>query len=105
MCVYLGQEYDSEGESYTNVKRQKAKLKKVPIHLRTVVNSGNTIQKGFKKIKKRNINVTDFDQVFDVLITCIFSYWSTLLAYHIIPNSFNIFVLQNSILPWFSFKS
>jgi hypothetical protein len=50
--VYLGREaYDSEGESYTNVKIQKAKLNKVPIHLRTV-NSGNTIQKEFKKIKK-----------------------------------------------------
>ncbi|XP_025408824.1 uncharacterized protein LOC112682436, partial [Sipha flava] len=36
--------YDSEGESYTNVK--------VSMYLRTVVNSSNTIQKGFKKIKK-----------------------------------------------------
>jgi hypothetical protein len=53
ICIYLGQEvYDSEGESYTNVKKQKAELKKVPMYLRTVVNSGNTIQKGFKKIKK-----------------------------------------------------
>jgi hypothetical protein len=77
ICVYLDQKvYDSEGESYTNVKKQNAKLKKGPMHLSTVVNSGNTIQKGFKKIKKCNINVTDFDQVFYIVITCIFSYWS-----------------------------
>ncbi|XP_025411934.1 serine/arginine repetitive matrix protein 1-like isoform X2 [Sipha flava] len=99
-----GQEvYDSEEESYTNVKKQKAKLKKVPLHSRKVVNSGNTIQKGFKKIKKRNINVTDFDQVFDVLITCIFSYWSTymptiLFQIHTIFLSFKICLYCSLVL-------
>lgn len=89
--VYLGQEeYDNGGESYANVKRPKAKLKKVPVHLRTGVNSGNTIQKGFKKVKKRNINVTDFDQVFDVLITFNLILLVNLCAYHIVPNLYNI---------------
>lgn len=55
------------------MKRPKGKLKKVPARLRTTcVNNDNTVQKGLRKIIKRNINVTDFDQVFEVLITCIY---------------------------------
>lgn len=36
------------------------------------VNNDSTIHKGLRKIIKRNVNVTDFNQVFDVLITCIY---------------------------------
>jgi len=76
-CIHLDQDYDDEIQSYASVKRLKGKLKKVPIHMRaTSVNNGNTVQKGVRKIIMRNINVTDFDQVFDVLITCIFPLWS-----------------------------
>lgn len=68
------EDYDDEVESYASVKRLKGKLKRVPVHLRSMsVNNDNSIQKGLRKIIKRNINVTDFNQVLIiVLITCIF---------------------------------
>ncbi|KAL4097809.1 hypothetical protein QTP88_022521 [Uroleucon formosanum] len=70
--VKLHEDYNAV-ESYASVKRLKGKLKKGPARLRTsVVNNDNTNQKGLRKIIKRNINVTNFDQVFYVLITCIF---------------------------------
>jgi len=68
------EDYDDEIESYASVKRLKGKIKKIPARLRTTgVNNDKTVQKGLRKIITRNINVTDFDQVFEVLITCIFS--------------------------------
>lgn len=75
MFIYhcLDQEDFEEIESYASVKRLKGKLKKVPVRLRTSgVNNDNTIHKGLRKIITRNVNVTDFNQVFDVLITCIY---------------------------------
>lgn len=86
--MYLDQEdYSNETESYGSVKRLKGKLKKVPARLRTTgVNHDTTIQKGLRKIIKRNINVTDFDQVFDVLITSIFFLLVNLLyTYYFVP--------------------
>lgn len=87
--MYLDQEsYSNQTESYASVKRLKTtKLKKVPARLRTTgVNHDTTIQKGLRKIIKRNINVTDFDQVFDVLITSIFFLLVNLLyTYYFVP--------------------
>lgn len=75
------EEYGNEVETYSSVKRLKGKLKKIPVRLQTSsINKDNTIQKGIRKIIKRNINVTNFDQVFYVLITCIFS-WLFYLLY------------------------
>lgn len=82
------EDYCNEAESYASVKRLKGKLKKVPVRSRTTgVNHDTTIQKGLRKIIKRNINVTDFDQVFDVLITSIFFLLVNLLymAYYFVP--------------------
>ncbi|KAL5239592.1 hypothetical protein ACI65C_007002 [Semiaphis heraclei] len=57
------EDYNDAVESYASVKRLKGKLKKGPVHLRTTcVNNDNTNQKGLRKIIKRNINVTNFDQ-------------------------------------------
>jgi len=76
LCIYYNlvhEDYNDAVESYASVKRLKGKLKKGPARLRTTgVNNDNTNQKGLRKIIKRNINVTNFDQVFYVLITCIF---------------------------------
>lgn len=86
--MYLDQEeYSNETESYASVKRLKGKLKKVPARSRTTgVNHDTTIQKGLRKIIKRNINVTDFDQVFDVLITSIiFLLVNLLYTYTFVP--------------------
>lgn len=58
------EDYNDAVESYASVKRLKGKLKKVSVRLRTTgVNNDNTNQKGLRKIIKRNINVTDFDQM------------------------------------------
>ncbi|XP_022179342.1 serine/arginine repetitive matrix protein 1-like isoform X3 [Myzus persicae] len=58
------EDYNDAVESYASVKRLKGKLKKGPVHLRTTgVNNDNTNQKGLRKIIKRNINVTNFDQM------------------------------------------
>jgi len=86
LYIYLNlvhEDYNDAVESYASVKRLKGKLKKVSVRLRTTgVNNDNTNQKGLRKIIKRNINVTDFDQVFDVLITCIFILLVNLLYHH-----------------------
>lgn len=60
----------------------------MPGRLRTTgVSNDNSVQKGLRKIIKRNVNVTDFDQVFDVLITCIFSHLFILLyTYQYVSN-------------------
>uniref|UniRef100_A0A2S2NVM6 Uncharacterized protein n=1 Tax=Schizaphis graminum TaxID=13262 RepID=A0A2S2NVM6_SCHGA len=90
------EDYNDAVESYASVKRLKGKLKKAPVRLRTTgVNNDNTNQKGLRKIIKRNINVTDFDQVFDVLITCIFILLVNLLYDH--------YFVSNSLL-WCSLK-
>ncbi|VVC45490.1 Hypothetical protein CINCED_3A007814 [Cinara cedri] len=58
------EDYNDEVKSYASVKRLKGKLKKVPVHLRTTgLNNDRNIQKGLRKIIKRNVNVTDFDQM------------------------------------------
>ncbi|CAI6343226.1 unnamed protein product [Macrosiphum euphorbiae] len=58
------EDYNDAVESYASVKRLKGKLKKGPARLRTTgVNNDNTNQKGLRKIIKRNINVTNFDQM------------------------------------------
>ncbi|XP_025192497.1 serine/arginine repetitive matrix protein 1-like isoform X2 [Melanaphis sacchari] len=58
------EDYNEAVESYASVKRLKGKLKKAPVRLRTTgVNNDNINQKGLRKIIKRNINVTDFDQM------------------------------------------
>ncbi|XP_022172569.1 uncharacterized protein LOC111035312 isoform X1 [Myzus persicae] len=65
--------HNDEVENYSSAKRLKANYKKVPLHLRvTGVSNNNMKQIGLKKIIRQNINVTDIDQVFDVLITCNF---------------------------------
>lgn len=99
--IHLDQEdYDDEIQSYASVKRLKGKLKKVPIRMRTTgVNSGNTVQKGLRKIITRNINVTDFDQVFVILFTCIFSFWS---QYY---NMFIILFLIHTCMNFISSKN
>jgi len=90
------EDYNDAVESYASVKRLKGKLKKGPVRLRTTgVNNDNTNQKGLRKIIKRNINVTGFDQVFDVLITCIF----TLLVNLLYDNYF-----VSTLLLWCSSK-
>lgn len=76
------------------MKRLKGKLKKVPVHLRTTgVSNDRKIQKGLRKIIKRNVNVTDFDQVFDVLVTFIFFLLVNLLYdYHFVPRIYLSYV-------------
>jgi len=60
-------------EFSTSAKRLKSNFKKEPLHLRvTSVHNNNMKLKGSKKIIRQNINVTDIDQVFDVLIICNF---------------------------------
>jgi hypothetical protein len=67
-CFCLDQYNDYDGESYTSAKRLKSNFKKVPLHSRvTGAHNNNTKLKGLKMIIRQNINVTDIDQVFDVL--------------------------------------
>lgn len=103
MTIILDEEdYGDKVESYASCKRLKGKFKKVPVCLPSGVNNDKTIQKGLRKIIKRNVNVTDFDQVFYVLITCVFSSWSIFytLFYCLLikslysKNSLNIFNLN-----------
>ncbi|XP_025199290.1 uncharacterized protein LOC112597451 [Melanaphis sacchari] len=80
--------YNDELESFTNAKRLKDNFKEVPLHLRvTGVPDYNIKQKGLKKIIRQNINVTDIDQVFDVLIICkvLFTFVNLIYFYHLIP--------------------
>lgn len=58
------------------------------MHLRTTgVSNDRKIQKRLRKIIKRNVNVTNFDQVFDVLKTCIFFLLVNFLyGYHFVPR-------------------
>lgn len=64
---------NDEVESYSCAKRLIRNNKKVPLHFGVKgVSNNNMKQKGLKKIIRQNINVTDIDQVFDVLIICNF---------------------------------
>lgn len=68
-CLDQYSYYNDEVDSYSSAKRLKGNCKKVPLHFQvTGVSNNNMKQKGLKKIIRQNINVTDIDQVFDVLI-------------------------------------
>jgi len=73
-CFCLDQYNNSEKlESSTSAKRLKNNFKKELLHLRvTSVHNNNMKLKGSKKIIRQSINVTDIDQVFDLLIICNF---------------------------------
>ncbi|XP_060872401.1 uncharacterized protein LOC132946423 isoform X1 [Metopolophium dirhodum] len=80
--------YNDEVDSYSSAKRLKGNCKKVPLHLRvTGVSNNNMKQKGLKKIIRQNINITDIDQVFDVLIiyNFFFTFVNLLYYYHFNP--------------------
>lgn len=97
--LYLDHEdFNDAVESYASVKRLKGKLKKVPVRLRTSVNNDNTNQKGLRKIIKRNIIVTDFDQVFDVLITCIFIFLVNLFCSQFTFMVFSKILINHSLV-------
>jgi hypothetical protein len=89
-CFCLDQYNDYDGESYTSAKRLKSNFKKVPLHSRvTGAHNNNTKLKGLKMIIRQNINVTDIDQVFDVLnhmqfFFFYFCQFDTLLLFYII---------------------
>ncbi|XP_050523771.1 serine/arginine repetitive matrix protein 1-like isoform X2 [Daktulosphaira vitifoliae] len=60
----LEKNLEDKEESYESVKKLKGKLKKVPSRLRTIgITENLTIHKGLRKMKKRNISVTDFNQM------------------------------------------
>ncbi|XP_026805558.1 probable myosin light chain kinase DDB_G0279831 isoform X2 [Rhopalosiphum maidis] len=74
---------DYDGESYTSIKRLKSNFKKVPLHSKvTGAHNNNTKLKGLKMIIRQNINVTDIDQVFDVLIICNFFFFTFVKLMH-----------------------
>ncbi|XP_050441875.1 serine/arginine repetitive matrix protein 1-like isoform X2 [Adelges cooleyi] len=62
--INLSENYTDDKKSYASVKRLKGKLKTAPTLLRRAgITQNITIHKGLRKLKKRNISVTDFNQM------------------------------------------